>query len=302
MKTAKWTAAGVAMLAICGGCSIAGGGATAASTASQPKESTAQTTQLLRGSVSPSERRLQNARVMAISPERRVYAAPIDANGDFVVKVPAGRPYRIVIANTTLSATRRAIGHLVVGQSRWAILNASRPVIDLGMLHVKTSASAPTPSSIHKLDHESDLQGSDGGDPSASGDDAGDGEPGADHTVEEPKDELCGEAKDPKDDSKKDADVELTTDADPQNVSAENNHHEGDDQPLPKCGPAEGGGNDDVEAGVASGDGQGDAPPDDGSDPFADPDAADPDAGAPADPDAAAPADPDAAPSPDAGT
>jgi hypothetical protein len=285
MNRAKWTAAGVAMIAVCGGCTIgeAAGGVT---TSPAPKESTAQTTQLLRGSVSPEERRLQNARVMAISADRRTYTAPIDAQGNFAVKVPAGQPYQIVIANTTLSATRRAIGHLVVGASRWAMLNPSRPVIELGALRVKSATSPATSTTLGTLDHPSDLQGSGEADPAASGKDGGDGDQGSDHTVEEPNADLC-EAQDPKDDSKKDADVELTSDADSESLSAENNQHEGDDQPMKKCGAAEGDGN-----GDDAGDGQGD-----GSDPSSDP-RTDPDAPPPADP-GAPPADPDAAPPPD---
>jgi hypothetical protein len=224
MNRFLWTAAVTAV--ICGGCSIGDGRGAPASPAAGESSTAHVTTQLVRGSVSPAERRLENARVMAIDTDRHVYASA----------VAAGRPYRIVIANTMRSATRRAIGHLIVGTSRWAVLNPSRPVVDLGVLHPTSTAT----SALGIRDEKTDLRGSGGDDSATSSADAGEDEQHKNETVVEEQDDLCGQAaKDATDDTQQDADIALTSGADPASVASEDKPHQGDDEPLKPCGPDE---------------------------------------------------------------
>jgi hypothetical protein len=127
--------------------------------------------------------------------------------------------------------------HGVVGASRWASLNASRQVVDLGMLHPTSTATSTAAIGIR--DENTDLQGSGDADAAASSADPGEDQHGSNQTTVEEKDDLCGQATDAKDDAQHDADIALTSDANAESVAAENNQHQGDDEPLKPCGPNE---------------------------------------------------------------
>lgn len=92
------------------------------------------------------QRSLDNARAIAITPDGRRTWSYLDVRGHFTLELPAGRAYRLMIANTLPDGSFRAIGHLVIhasnGVGRWLDLRSG--ALDLGALSTKGASSSPT--------------------------------------------------------------------------------------------------------------------------------------------------------------
>jgi len=180
---------------------------------------------VVRGTVSPTARRLDNARAIAMTSTGKTYWAYVDARGSFAVKVPAGQAYRLVISNQRATGGQRVIGHLMVhtskGASRWMALGAPG-TITLGTLGLGAAGTTTRPMSEGET---SSSDSSDGGELDTHDDD---GERG----------DLCTEH----DGDREDDDVELDSDSDPgdsvrDDREADHDREDGDDD-AKACAPA----------------------------------------------------------------
>ena len=176
------------------------------------------------GVVSPSARRLDNARAVAMTASGKTYWAYLDARGAFSLSLPAGQAYRIVVANARPSGGQRVVGHVVIhtsrGASRW-IAPRSAGALTLGALG--GAAGVVT-------------RAMDDGSPS-------DGSSGDDHDFESRDDDdergnLCTEHDGEHDDD----DVELDAESDPGDSARDDDEdeheREDDDGDAKTCAPA----------------------------------------------------------------
>ena len=167
----------------------------------------------LHGTVSPTTRKLDNARALAISSTGKTYWAYLDVGGNFKLQLPAGHAYRVLIANTLKAGGFRTIGHLTINTSSGSkVWLGARfgGLVDLGALHVVDTS---TTAGVTTKDDKPDLGGASSGSASDEKDHEHDFDCHEDDDHEDEK--VCKGEHDDDDDRDDDTDLEVDHDKDP---------------------------------------------------------------------------------------
>lgn len=194
---------------------------------------------VLRGAVSPTARRLDNARAVAVTASGKAYVAYLDASGAFTLKLPIGSRYKLLFTNTLPAGNQLLMGHLAVhgaaGATRWIAVGQGG-TYNLGTLRLAgaTSGTVKTMS-----DGAGDTS-------SGGGDSSGDYES---HEDDHESESVCSDNESSDDNDK---DVELEADNDPhdslkgegssESDDADKEKETEDDNEVKSCGTAGGGG------------------------------------------------------------
>ena len=185
----------------------------------------------LQGTVSPTARRLDNARAIAVTRSGKAYWSYLDAHGDFTLTLPKGVSYRVLIANARAAGGKHVIGHLVIatsaGASKWVGVH-SGGTLDLGTLGLASSGGG-----VRTLHDEGS-----GGSSGKSDDSDHHGDDNDCHEDDHEDDDVCSEKESEHDDDK---DVELHADNDPHDSCKDDDDHEGDDNDHESEKPCAGG-------------------------------------------------------------
>lgn len=185
----------------------AGCGSTSSASSAPSKELT------LSGTVSPSARKLDNARAVALSAAGKTYWAYVSPTGTFALKVPTGDAYKVVLTNARAAGGRKVVGHIVwravAGASSWINIEQGG-AFDVGTLRARASRSAMQGAAI-KTKSSDGSNGSGGG--ASSGDDGHDHAHDYDcHEDDKERNDICEESGSNDDNDK---DVELECDHEP---------------------------------------------------------------------------------------
>lgn len=204
----------------------------------------------LQGTVPSTERKLDNARVIAIGSNGKRYWSYVDAAGRFTVAVKPGASYRLLIANAQAAGPNRVTGHVAVkmpkGKSKWIGVHSG------GTMNLGTLSRSGTATGAAKTLHTASNHGAGGESADLEHADDDTETHDADDEHEDDKAEACSDHddKDDADDTEDDDDIELDVENEPGDRAhddLENEHDDADDddegeKDEPACGSAGGGG------------------------------------------------------------
>jgi hypothetical protein len=201
-----------------------------------------------------SGRTLSSARAVAVASDGSRYWAALTPSGQFTLKVPAGKSYRVLLVNSLTGGGSRVSGHVVTSASgRWLALSGQQGTVDLGTVSPSMPTTLTTKNGEALGGSSSEAEGKSSGEGAHDGHDA---DPETHDGEHEDEKSACADhdGVDKEGDVSDDDDVDLHPSKDPGSATKDDKEKEHDDA------EAKDGEDDDEQERKCGGDGKGAEP------------------------------------------